>query len=341
MKWHLSVNELLDCLDCPGVEGDFDGRLSGISDLRKASEGELSFLSSPRYTQYLKESRASVVLVPEDIAARPRTNQLFIRCREPSVSLARVCRMIERQLERPEPPGVHPTAVIAASAKVDPGASIGPFCVIDEEVTLEAGAVLDSHVRIERNVSIGRETRIFSFAWIGRGCRIGAKCRLFSGVAVGSDGFGYHSDETGHHLLPQIGTVVIEDNVDVGANTTIDRARFAETRIGEGTRIDNLVQIGHNVIIGKHCILCAQAGLAGSAELGNFVVLAGQVGVVGHVKLGDGVTATGQCGISKDIPAGTVVGGSPAQPHREEMRQQAYLKRLPGLIKRIKALEDR
>jgi len=339
MKWHLSIDDLRSCLDGLAFEGSYNGRLTGISDLRKARNGELSFLSSGRYERYLGQSEASVVLIPEETQAAPGANQIFVRCPDPSLSLAQVCRRIELQMEKPVRPGVHPSAVVASSASVHPEASVGPFCVIDDEAIVEAGVLLDAYVRIERGAVVGEGTRISSGTTIGWGCRVGKRCRLFSGVVLGTDGFGYHSDQNGHHHLPQIGNVVVEDNVDIGANTTIDRARFAETRIGEGTRVDNLVQIGHNVVIGRHCIICAQVGLAGSAELGNFVVLAGQVGVNGHVKVGDGVTATGKTGITKDIAPGTILSGTPGRPHHREMREQAYLKRLPDLIKRIKVLE--
>jgi UDP-3-O-[3-hydroxymyristoyl] glucosamine N-acyltransferase len=340
MNWSLSVSELRELLDNAPVEGDFDGALTGIADLRHAQAGELSFLGSARYARHLQESRASVVIVPVAQPGQPGPRQAWIRTPNPSLALAAVCSHLEARLLPQPAPGVHPTAIVDPGAQVDPAAAVGPYCIIEAEARIGAGARLESHVRVGRGAAIGARSRLDHGVAVGWGCRIGARCRLFPGVVIGADGFGFHSDKSGHRRLAQIGIVVLEDDVEVGANTTIDRARFAETRVGEGTRIDNLVQIGHNVIIGRHCILCSEVGIAGSSELGDFVVLAGQVGVNGHLKVGDGVTVTGQSGISKDIPPGTVLSGTPARPHREEMRRQALVNRLPGIMDRLSALES-
>jgi UDP-3-O-[3-hydroxymyristoyl] glucosamine N-acyltransferase len=339
MKWSLSVKELLEWLGDVSTEGEFTGEITAIADLRKAGAGELTFLASRKFARHLKETQASVILVPEDISGGPAANQLWIRSTNPSLDLATICGHIEQRLKPAPEPGVHPTAVVDPGAEVDPSASIGPYCVLGKGVRIAAGVVLQSSVRIDHEAVIGEQTWIGHGAHIGWGCRIGAACRIFSGAVIGADGFGYHSDKTGHRLLPQIGVVVLEDKVDVGANSCIDRARFAETRVGEGTKIDNLVQIGHNVIIGKHCIVCSQVGVAGSTEIGNFVVFAGQVGVNGHIKIGDGSTATGQTGVTKDVPPGVVLSGTPSRPHREELKRQAYLKQLPELMERVRALE--
>jgi UDP-3-O-[3-hydroxymyristoyl] glucosamine N-acyltransferase len=340
MKWTLTVSELIEWLDGPPVEGDFDGGITGIADLRTAEPGQLSFLSGTRYAKHLAGTKASVVIVPEDQPGAPSAGQVWIRAANPSLALAAVCERLEKQLLGAPRPGIHPSALVDAAAEVDSSASIGPYCIIEAGARVGAEAVLVSHVRVERAAVVGDGTVLHHGVCVGWGCRIGRGCRLFAGAVIGADGFGFHSDKQGHRRLAQIGNVIIEDDVEIGANTTIDRARFAATRIGQGTRIDNLVQVGHNVTVGRHCILCAEVGIAGSAEIGDFVVMAGQVGVSGHIRVGDGVTATGQSGITKDIPPGTVLSGTPARPHREEMRRQALLNRLPDVFDRLKALED-
>ncbi len=339
MKWEFTLDELTGLLSDFEVNGSFDGKISNIADLRTAEAGDLSFLRGTKYAQFLAEAEASVILVPAGHQGQPKANQAWILVENPSLSLARICGHIESMiLTRPEP-GIHPTAIIDPSATVDPSAWIGPYCLVDANATIGANSILESQVRVEKGATIGADTIIHHACVIGWGSRVGNRCILFPGAVLGADGFGYHSDANGHRRLPQIGIVVVEDDVEIGAHTCIDRARFAETTIGQGTKIDNLVQIGHNVKIGKHCIVCSQVGMAGSGELGNFVVLAGQVGINGHIKVGDGVTATGQSGITKSIPPGTILSGTPAKPHREAMKSDVYVKKLPDLIKRVKELE--
>lgn len=341
MDWSLSVASILELLGTERTRGSFCGKISGIADLRRAKAGQLSFLGEARYAVYLGETEASVILVPADKEGEPRAGQLWILVEDPSLALAKICEVLhERLVPRPEA-GVDATARVAGTALLGEGVAVGPNAQIAEEVELGDGVVVEANVVIERRAVVGAGTRLRAGVHIGWGCRIGSGCLLHPGVIIGSDGFGYHSDANGHHKLPQVGIVVVEDDVEIGGNTCIDRARFEETRIGEGTRIDNLVQVGHNVQVGRHCILCSQSGIAGSAELGNFVVLGGQVGVNGHIKLGDGVQATGQTGISKNTPTGAILSGTPARNHREEMRRQAMLKQLPHWKDRLVRLEER
>jgi UDP-3-O-[3-hydroxymyristoyl] glucosamine N-acyltransferase len=341
MKWSLTVSELVDWLGNPAVEGAFEGAITRIADLREGQPGDLTFLSTGKYAKYLEATEASVILLGEDQAGSPRENQLWIRVSNPSLALATICEHLEKLLLPEVQAGIHPTAIVDPTAEIDPSVSVGPYCIIGAGAKIGKCVVLDSHVRVEHGAVVGEGTHLHHSVVIGWGCEIGKDCCLFPGAVIGADGFGFHSDKSGHRRLAQICKVVIEDNVEVGANTCIDRARFSETRIGEGTKIDNLVQVGHNVKIGKHCIICACIGMSGSSVLGNFVVLAGQVGIAGHLKIGDGVTATGQTGITKDIPAGTVLSGTPARPHREELRKQVLLKKLPELIQRLEAIEDK
>ena len=341
MKWSLTVGEILQWLGEPRVEGAYDEKVTGLADLRKAVPGEMSFLTGGRYARFLRESRASVIIVPSGQEGKPAEGQAWIYAEDPSLTLAVVCSKLEKRLLPKPRAGVHPSSVIDPAANVDSSACIGPNCVVEAGAVVGKDAFLESSVHVGQSARVGERTWLHHGVYVGWGCEVGNDCRLFPGAVLGADGFGFHSDKSGHHRLAQIGRVVIEDQVEIGANACVDRARFSETRIGEGTKIDNLVQVGHNVIVGKHCILCAGVGMAGSTELGDFVVLAGQVGVSGHLKVGDGVTATGQTGITKDIAPGTVLSGTPGRPHREEMKRQALLGRLPEMWERLKALDGK
>lgn len=341
MKWSLSVQQILELAGASETLGQYEGSVSGLADLREAGPGDMSFLSGGKYNKFLADSNASVILVPRDHTGEPRKDQLWIPVEAPSHALAAVCRYIESLLLPKPVTGVHPTAIIDPSAELHPTVAVGPYCIIGEDVKIDSGTILESNVRIDRGATVGKDTLLSHGAVIGWGCKVGDRCRLFQGVVIGADGFGYHSDAQGHHPVPQIGIVIVEDDVDMGAHSCVDRARFAATRIGRGTKIDNLVQIGHNNIIGKHNILCAQVGMAGSNELGDFCVMAGQVGIAGHLKLGNGVTGTGQTGITRDTPAGTVLSGTPGRPHKQMMRQQIRMAQLDDLFARVKALEDR
>lgn len=341
MDWTLSVASILELLGTAHTRGCFEGKITGIGDLRRAKPGQLSFLGDPKYTAYLGETEASVVLVPLDKEGEPRVGQLWILVENPSHALAQICHVLHRRVVEQPAAGVDGSARVARSATIGNQVSVGPNAHIGEDVVLGDEVVVEANSVLERGSEIGAGTWLRAGVHIGWGCRIGRKCLIHPGVVIGSDGFGYHSDERGHHKLPQIGIVVVEDDVEIGSNSCIDRARFEETRIGRGTRIDNLVHVGHNVHIGEHCILCAQVGIAGSSELGNFVVMAGQVGVNGHITIGDGVQATGQTGISKSIPAGTVLSGTPARNHREEMRRQVLVNQLPQLKERLARVEKR
>ncbi len=340
MKWRLSVGEILKALGNPEVRGTYDGEITGVADLRSASNGEIAFLSSGKYARFLAGSKAAVVIIPQNHEGQPPAGSMWIPAPDPSLALGKVCQLIKLRIQPPPPPGIHETATIDETARIDPSASIGPYCLVGPRAVIGPRVVLESHVRIEQEAEIGEDSLLQHGAVVGWSCRIGKRCRLFSSAVIGSDGFGYHSDQQGHQHLPQIGIVVVEDDVDIGSNSSLDRARFSETRIGQGTKIDNQVQIGHNVILGKHCIICAGVGISGSTEVGNFVIMAGQVGVAGHIKVGDGVIATGQTGITKDTPAGTVLMGTPGRPRSEELRRLAQLGQLPDIVARLKRLEE-
>lgn len=335
-----SIERILEIVGADATcVGSYAGRVSGLSSLGEAGVGDLSFLGNSKYRQEVAESNASVLLLPQDYEDHPpKTGQLFILLENPSYALALICHDIERMLTPQPKAGVHPSAVIEAGAEVSPEASIGPFCYVAAGAKVGA-AVLDSHVSIGRGAVISEGCHLYPQVVIGDFCEIGPRNRIMQGAVIGSDGYGYEFKDGGHQRVPQIGRVVTEADVDVGANTTIDRARFGRTLIGEGTKIDNLVQIGHNVRLGKHCLLVAQVGVSGSTEFGNGVVAAGQAGFAGHIKVGDGAMVGAQAGTAKSIPAGEKVRGSPAIPMGEYGRLHVLQRKLPDLFKRIDQLE--
>jgi UDP-3-O-[3-hydroxymyristoyl] glucosamine N-acyltransferase len=312
-----------------------------IASLAAARAGDLSFLGNAKYKSQVAACAATALLLPSDFAGEPRPDQVFLYVDNPSVALARLCARIEQALWPKPPAGIHPSAVVAASAKVDPTAHVGPLCIVGEGAQVGAGSVLQA------SVFLGQDARVGDGCWIMPGCVIAAACslanrvRLQPGVVIGSDGFGYEFVKGRHEKIPQIGTVVIEDDVEIGANSTLDRARFSRTVVGEGTKIDNLVQVAHNVVIGKHCILCAQVGISGSTTLEDYVILGGQTGVAGHITIGKGVKAGGQTGLTSDVPPGSYVNGTPAIPYLLERRLQVLHQRLPDLFKRVEVIEKK
>jgi UDP-3-O-[3-hydroxymyristoyl] glucosamine N-acyltransferase len=312
-----------------------------IASLAAARAGDLSFLGNARYKSQVAACAATALLLPPDFPGEPRPDQVFLYVENPSVALARLCARIEQALWPKPPAGIHPSAVVAASARVDATAHVGPLCIVGEGAQIGAGSVLQA------SVFLGQDARVGEGCWVMPGCVIAAACslanrvRLQPGVVIGSDGFGYEFVKGRHEKIPQIGTVVIEDDVEIGANSTLDRARFSRTVVGEGTKIDNLVQVAHNVVIGKHCILCAQVGISGSTTLEDYVILGGQAGVGGHITIGKGAKAGGQAGLSSDVPAGSYVNGTPAIPYLLERRLQVLHQRLPDLFKRVEILEKK
>ncbi|HVU16578.1 MAG TPA: UDP-3-O-(3-hydroxymyristoyl)glucosamine N-acyltransferase [Candidatus Didemnitutus sp.] len=316
-------------------------KVRDIASLATAQAGDLSFLGNPKYKTDVAGSRASVVLLPPDFTGQPAANQLFLFVDNPSLALARVCSRIE-QLLWPRPvAGIHPSAVVAPGAQVDPTASIGPLCVVEEGAQVGAHSILQGSVFLGRNATVGANCWIMPGCVIATECRLGQRVRLQPGVVIGSDGFGYEFVRGRHEKVPQVGLVVIEDDVEIGANSAIDRARFSRTVIGEGTKIDNLVQIGHNVVIGKHCILCGQVGISGSTTVEDYVVLAGQVGVGGHITIGKASKAAGQAGIGADVPPNSTLVGTPAMSYMVHRRLHILHERLPDLFRRVEFLEQK
>jgi UDP-3-O-[3-hydroxymyristoyl] glucosamine N-acyltransferase len=322
------------------VSGRYDGpadvAISGVAPLAEADEGQISFLSNPKYAPQLAATKATAVLVSADLAEQsPR----YIRVANPYFAMARViARFFDR---RPMPRGISPQASIAASAKLGKNVAVGAFTTIGEDVEIGDEVTIFPNVTIEPNAEIGDGTVVYPQVSIYYGSRIGKRCVIHSGVVIGSDGYGFATEGGKHHKIPQVGIVRVEDDVEIGAGTTIDRAALGETVIGEGTKIDNLVQIGHNVKIGKHCLLVAQVGIAGSTRLGDYVVVAGQSGFGGHLKIGDGVQVAAKSAVLKDVQSNTKVMGIPAIGFGEFSRREVWLRRLPELARKVNQLEQR
>lgn len=312
-----------------------------IASLTTAREGDLSFLGNAKYKTQVAGSKASVLLLPVDYIGEPQAGQVFLHVDNPSAALAKLCARIEQSLWPKPPAGIHSSAVIAATAKIHATAHVGPLCVVEEEVEIGAGTILQASVFIGKGARIGEGCFIMPGCTISTACTLANRVRLQPGVVIGSDGFGYEFIKGRHEKIPQIGSVVIEDDVEIGANTTLDRARFSRTVVGEGTKIDNLVQIAHNVTIGKHCILCAQVGIAGSSTLEDYVILGGQAGIGGHITLGKGTKVGGQTALTYTLPPGSYVNGSPALSYMLERRLQILHQRLPDLFKRVDILEKK
>jgi UDP-3-O-[3-hydroxymyristoyl] glucosamine N-acyltransferase len=321
--------------------GATTAKVRDIASLADAEGGDLSFLGNPKYKAEVATTRASVVLLPPDYQGQPGANQLFLFVENPSAALARICARIEQALWPKPAAGVHPTAFVAPGATVAPTATVGPLCVVEAGAAVGAGSVLQASVFLGRNAQVGENCWIMPGCVIAAECVLGRRVRLQPGVVVGSDGFGYEQVNGRHEKVPQVGVVIIEDDVEIGANSALDRARFSRTVIGEGTKIDNLVQVGHNVIIGRHCLLCAQVGISGSTNLEDYVVLGGQAGVGGHITLGRGTKAGGQTGIASDTPPKSYLNGTPALPYLLERRLQVLHQRLPDLFKRVEFLEQK
>lgn len=316
------------------VIGDDTQVITGISSLTEASPGDISFLANPKYESYLGETKATAVLVA---AQHPAKNLVQIVVPNPDFAFARVVATFGPKAV-PPPIGIHPTAVIGERTKIGANAAIGPYAVITDGAVIGDNAVIYPHVYIGHESIIGADCTFYPQVSIRERCQIGNRVILHSGVVIGSDGFGYASVEGVHHKIPQVGIVVVEDDVEIGANSCLDRARFGRTRIGKGTKIDNLVQIAHNVETGHHCIVVAQVGVAGSSKLGNYVTLAGQAGIGGHLTIGDQAIVTAKAGVSKNIPARLVVRGIPAQEIKVAQAQEVAVRRLPATQATVKEL---
>jgi UDP-3-O-[3-hydroxymyristoyl] glucosamine N-acyltransferase len=318
----VSIGEIVDF-----VGGEFAGgrdqKVTSVASLAAAGPGQISFLSNRKYAAELAATRAEVILVPKNVEG---TDPRWIRVNDPYFAFAKI--LTRWFSNRPLPKGISARAVVSESAKLGENVALGHFTIIGENVVLGNDVTIFHGVSIEAGSTIGDDCIIYPNVVIYDGTRIGKRCIIHSGVVVGSDGYGFATHAGKHHKIPQIGIVRIEDDVEIGAGTTIDRAALGETVIGEGTKIDNLVQIGHNVKVGKHCLLVSQVGIAGSTELGDHVAVAGQSGFSGHLKIGHRVQVAAKSAVLADVPDDTKVMGSPAVPFTEFARRHAALKKL-------------
>ncbi|MBF0570418.1 MAG: UDP-3-O-(3-hydroxymyristoyl)glucosamine N-acyltransferase [Candidatus Omnitrophica bacterium] len=318
--------------------GDGELLVSGFAGIKEAKKNELAFLSNSKYEPLLLDTQAGVVLVPRQTVCPGKT---LIRVDNPSLSFTEAVNHLLKDAPDYKPRGIHPTAVISPKAKVASGAAIGAHTIIEDGATIEKGCVLYANCYVGHETHLGQNCLIYPQVVLRERVVLGNRVIIHSGTVVGSDGFGYTTVDGKHMKIPQVGSVLIEDDVEIGANVTIDRARFDKTVIGEGTKIDNLVQIAHNVRIGKHCLIVSQAGIAGSTNLGDYVILAAQAGLVGHIEIGDGAVVAAQSGVTKSIRAGEQVFGSPAQPIKNAFRNNAHIQRLDKYVEMIKDLRKR
>jgi UDP-3-O-[3-hydroxymyristoyl] glucosamine N-acyltransferase len=318
------------------VLGDASFLIHGFSPAGNARPGDLTFAENDKFFLRAEQSPASAILIDADYGP---SKKILIQVPHARIAFAKVLPLFF-----PEPQfacGIHPSAVIAPSAEIDPSAHIGPHCVVGDNVTIGPRTVLQGGNHLGANCSLGEEVQLFPRVTLYAGTRIGHRVRIHAGTVVGSDGFGYVFDQGIHRKIPQIGHVIIHDDAEIGANVTIDRGALGPTVIGKGVKIDNLVQIAHNVVIGDHSLVISQTGIAGSTKLGQYVILAGQVGLAGHLKIGNQVTIAAQSGVMNDIPDGEKWFGSPAQPDRRMKRQLLAMQKLPELLRRVYELEQK
>ena len=327
------LRELASRLGCT-VRGNGEVEVQRVRGIEDSGPGDLTFVANRRYVPRLSTTRATAVIVSPDLD----TPLPSLLSPNPYLAYARAARLLHPE-QRP-PAGVHATAVVDATAELGDGVHVGALAVIGPRVRVGARTVIHPHVVLYADVAVDEDCVLHSGVQVRERCRLGRRVVVQNGAVIGGDGFGFARDQDGRYeKIPQVGIVVIEDDVEVGALSAIDRASMGETRIGRGTKLDNLVQIGHSVTIGEHTVLAGQVGVAGSTHIGDRVTLAGQVGVAGHLTVGDGAIATAQTGIPSSVDAGAVVSGSPAMDNREWLKASAVLPRLPELHKRLRELE--
>ncbi|HUQ88638.1 MAG TPA: UDP-3-O-(3-hydroxymyristoyl)glucosamine N-acyltransferase [Vicinamibacterales bacterium] len=332
----MTLGELARRLECP-VEGDAAIEIRRVAKIEEAGPGDLTFLANPKYASKLATTKASAVIMNGEMIPAPCA---VIRSKSPYLTFARAAQVLSP--DKPPAAGVHSLSSVAADATVDPSATVSAFAVIGSGAKIGARTIVHPHVVIGDGTTIGPDCILHGHVSIRERCTIGARVIIQNGAVIGSDGYGFAQRADGsHEKIPQTAPVVIEDDVEIGANTTIDRPAVGETRIKAGTKIDNLVQIGHGVVLGKNVLLAAQVGIAGSTVLGDNVVFGGQVGVSGHLTIGDRARAVGQSGITNSVEADAFVSGYPAIDNSEWRRSAAVFRKLPEMRRQLRALEDR
>ncbi|WP_081886348.1 UDP-3-O-(3-hydroxymyristoyl)glucosamine N-acyltransferase [Haloferula sp. BvORR071] len=337
----LTLSELARLVDGDVVRGELDLLIDGISSLDEAASTELSFLGNEKYRSQYLVTKAGAVIVPRGTEDGPEGCAL-ISADHPSQAFSKAVAHFVSAVARRFTPGIHPRAIVDEAAKLDPDkVRVHAGAVIMAGAVIGDGSEIGPNSVIYEGVRIGHDCFIQANVTVRERCILGDRVTLQPGVVIGSDGYGYEMVDGRHKKVDQVGIVVIGNDVEIGANSTVDRARFGRTVIGEGTKIDNLVQVGHNVQIGKHCLLIALTGIAGSSHFGDYVVAAAQVGVAGHVKIGSKAMLGARTGVTADLEGGVTYGGNPARPIMEEQRSRAHYKNLPKLAERVKALEKK
>jgi len=319
------------------IIGDANTVITGVCGIREAKEGDITFVANPKYMPLMDETNASAIIVSRDVEAAPKP---IVKTENPSLAFTKMVSLLAPN-EVHHPKGIDPKAVIGDNVKLGENVAVQAYAMIGDNVEIGNNTIVYSGVYIGAHAKIGSDCLVYPHVTIRERVTIGARVIIHSGTVIGSDGFGFATVKGVHHKIPQIGTVIVEDDVEIGANVTIDRARFGRTFIGKGTKIDNLVQIAHNVEIGENSIIVAQSGISGSTTVGKNVILAGQSGIVGHINIGDNAIVAAKSGVAKSIPPDTVVFGYPAKPIEKTKRINACLQRLPKLFKVVSAIEKK
>ena len=319
------------------IEGNSKIQISGVAKIEDAKAGEISFIANSKYIKYLKETEASAIIVPKDLEEQAEGRTL-VRSDNPYLSFLKTVVLFHP----PQPlleEGIHETAIVDKNTQLGKNLSIGPYTVVGKRCKIGSGSVLMPGVIVGDDVIIGQDSLIHAHVCIRERVVIGDRVVIHNGTVVGSDGFGFAPEAGQYFKIPQVGTVVIEDDVEIGANVTIDRATLGETRIKKGVKLDNLIQIGHNCTVEENTVIAGQAGLSGSTHIGKGVRIGGQVGFAGHLKVGDGAAIGAKSGVDKSIPENTYVFGIPARPYMEEFRIQGAIHRLPERMKELRELK--
>jgi len=336
---HLSLQEIAK-LTGSIVSGQQDAIFSGVADLEQATPEDVSFYANPAYERAFKKSCAGAIFVSPTIPREEGKNYLLSD--NPSLAFQKLLNLLHEERKHSYFSGVHETAVVHPSVKLGEGVTVGPYAVIEKESSIGAGSFVGAHVYIGPHCSLGKEVLLHPHAVLREGCRLGDKVILQPGAVLGGCGFGYTLSKEGEHVkLEQVGTVELQDKVEIGSNSTIDRARFKVTKIKRGTKIDNLVQIGHGAVIGEHNIIVAQVGIAGSSETGKYVTIGGQAAIIGHLKVGDYISLAGRTAVSKSLTQRGAYGGYPPEPIDVFHRNSVYLKNIAIYVKEIKELKER
>ncbi len=319
------------------VEGDAAVIITGLAPIDQARPGDLTFVAQPRYFSHIATTPAAAVLVDGNYSASPADGVVLIRVANPYFAFLQIAKNFFQPQDSFT--GVHPAAVISENVRCGKNVTIGPHAIVEPECEIGDDVRIGGLCYIGRGARLGHRVTLFPRVHVAHGVHLGNDVIIQPGAVIGSDGFGYVKHEGVYHKIPHLGTVVLEDGVEIGANCTIDRGTFGETRIRRGTKLDNLVHLAHNVEVGEHSVMAAQTGVSGSTKIGNRVTIAGQVGFVGHIEIGDDATFGAQAGVSKSIPKGLTVWGTPARELTLVRREEAARRRLPELLKRVRALE--